>query len=1170
MRRTFLSCLPTLHSSCVIQILGSVVLWLFSLQIAGQAHAAAPITPSGLNTEITLSQTPPVGKTQYDITGGTRPGGGTNLFHSFGDFSIPADNIANFVNDSGLTTSNILGRVTGGNISTISGSIHTTGFGNANLFLMNPAGFLFGPNATINVGGMMTATSANYMKLADGARFNAIPNAAADALLTASPVAVFGFLGSNPEAITVRGSQFTVAEKTGISLVGGDITIQSAHFSAPGGRINLASIASPGEILAGTLEQAPTMNAQTVDALGTIQIVQKSVINAGGNGGGTVSIRGGQFVMNDSVIAANTIDSTSGPVPTTIGGIVTLSASDIRLENGAVIRADSENAGHAGAITIQGATGKGRAATNVVLDNATISAAIHGGNAASTPGSIAIMADTVMLNNGTFITANTFGAAPAGTITFNVGTLTVNGAGGPIRLQVVPESLITGPIFSQTGVLIASDSTSLDAGAGRAGQITIQGVHGAGSIARSVSLEDTILHTRVFGGTADTMPAAITITADSVVLSGLSGRPQIYTTTNGAAPAGTVAFNVNTLRANVNPDGSFIPAARSRLVFIGSPSEKPDSTGGPAGAVIISGPGPESTDPAKLVATSNTEIDTFAVGGSRASTPAPIIITADTAALSNRTTFVTTSNGAAPAGIIVFNVDTLRVNVNPDGTPITNADRVFLNSPGSGPGNTGGPAGTITISGLRPESADPAKLIDLFNAQFSTAVEGGTAALTPGTITITADTMNLSGGTHIFSFTSGPAPAGNVVLNVNRLRANVNPDGTLIDGQVFAQITSESIGSNSIPTPERAVQISDVPGRAGTVTISGLGQESTDAAGLIALNNTRLSTLVIGGSASTTPATLTVTADTVRLANSLNITTETKGAAPAGHLTFNVSNLTVDQATKISSGTSGPGPGGAITIAAGQSVTLNNGSSISSSSTGAGNAGNISINAGQQLDIVGNSSVKTEAAQTSGGNIDIQAIDHVRLVNSSISTSVLGGVGSGGNITIDPNVVVLQNSQVIAQAVQGAGGNITITTPLFLADSSSLVSASSQIGLNGNVTIQSPTSNLSGSLGPLASKPSQTQALLTQRCAALVNGQASSFVVAGREQLPSDPGGWLTSLPAFAALGESLDADHAIASAPAIMTMATQDGGAVSLRRLTPAGFLMANFADSEATGCRS
>ena len=53
-----------------------------------QAQAVTPITPSGLNTQVTLSATPPAGTTQFDITGGTRPGGGANLFHSFGDFNV--------------------------------------------------------------------------------------------------------------------------------------------------------------------------------------------------------------------------------------------------------------------------------------------------------------------------------------------------------------------------------------------------------------------------------------------------------------------------------------------------------------------------------------------------------------------------------------------------------------------------------------------------------------------------------------------------------------------------------------------------------------------------------------------------------------------------------------------------------------------------------------------------------------------------------------------------------------------------------------------------------------------------------------------------------------------------------------------------------------------------
>ena len=65
-------------------------------------QGASPITPSGLNTQISAPTNLPSGKVQYDITGGTRPGGGVNLFHSFGDFNVPNNNIANFLNNSGL------------------------------------------------------------------------------------------------------------------------------------------------------------------------------------------------------------------------------------------------------------------------------------------------------------------------------------------------------------------------------------------------------------------------------------------------------------------------------------------------------------------------------------------------------------------------------------------------------------------------------------------------------------------------------------------------------------------------------------------------------------------------------------------------------------------------------------------------------------------------------------------------------------------------------------------------------------------------------------------------------------------------------------------------------------------------------------------------------------
>ena len=263
------------------------------------------------------------------------------MFHSFGEFNVPTNNIANFLNDTALPTSNILGRVTGGNISNIFGTLQTTGFGNANLFLMNPAGFLFGPGATVNVGGMVNFTSADYLRLSDGARFNAIPNTTADALLSASPVAAFGFLGSNPGAITVQGSQLSVTPGQSLSLVGGNITVQSgvlddgttvqpARLSAPGGQINLASVASPGEILFPRLQSAPNINGQSFTAMGSISLSQGALLDVTADAAGTVRIRGGQLVIADATISADTNNANGQPTAVDINISGDMSITDTR------------------------------------------------------------------------------------------------------------------------------------------------------------------------------------------------------------------------------------------------------------------------------------------------------------------------------------------------------------------------------------------------------------------------------------------------------------------------------------------------------------------------------------------------------------------------------------------------------------------------------------------------------------------------------------------------------------------------------------------------------------------------------------------------------------------------------------------------------------------------
>src|SRR5262245_51957415 len=159
-----------------------------------------------------------------------------------------------------------------------------------------------------------------------------------------------------------------------------------------------------------------------------------------------------------------------------------------------------------------------------------------------------------------------------------------------------------------------------------------------------------------------------------------------------------------------------------------------------------------------------------------------------------------------------------------------------------------------------------------------------------------------------------------------------------------------------------------------------------------------------------------------------------------------------------------------------------------------------------------NSSMTTEALHSSGGAIKITTNPNgtVQLTDSLISASVLDGTGGGGSVNIDPQFVLLQNSQILANAVFGPGGNINITTNLLLPDSMSIISASSQFGQQGTITIQQPIAPASR-IFQLSQKPLIATSIVNQRCAAMAGGNWSSFTVAGRDALPAEPSSWLSS-----------------------------------------------------------
>jgi len=115
---------------------------------------------------------------------------GNNLFHSFASFSVNTGESATF---TGATTiQNIISRVTGGNASTIDGTIDSiSAMPNANFFLLNPAGIIFGNNASLNIGGAFHASTADYLRMADNRQF--LSTKPTSEVLTAEAPIAFGF-----------------------------------------------------------------------------------------------------------------------------------------------------------------------------------------------------------------------------------------------------------------------------------------------------------------------------------------------------------------------------------------------------------------------------------------------------------------------------------------------------------------------------------------------------------------------------------------------------------------------------------------------------------------------------------------------------------------------------------------------------------------------------------------------------------------------------------------------------------------------------------------------------------------------------------------------------------------------------------------------------------------
>ncbi len=235
-----------------------------------QAQSIAPAR-DGTGTHVT-----PNGN-RLDITGGTLSGDKTNLFHSFSQFGLSANEIANFVSNPNIH--NILGRVTGGNASLINGLIQVTG-GNSNLYLINPAGIIFGANAQLNVPASFTATTATGIGFGANNWFN--PTGRNNYAALVGEPSQFAFNVNQPGSI-INAGNLAVKEGQNLTLIGGNV-INTGTLTTPGGNITIAAvpgssrvrISQPGYVLSLEVDASQISNLKSTNPLSLAQLLTGS------------------------------------------------------------------------------------------------------------------------------------------------------------------------------------------------------------------------------------------------------------------------------------------------------------------------------------------------------------------------------------------------------------------------------------------------------------------------------------------------------------------------------------------------------------------------------------------------------------------------------------------------------------------------------------------------------------------------------------------------------------------------------------------------------------------------------------------------------------------------------------------------------------------------------
>jgi filamentous hemagglutinin family protein len=1033
---------------------------LFTFSAAAQEASIAPdgTLPTEVNSSGNLTE----------ITGGAQAGG--NLFHSFSNFSVPTGGEAFFNNAADIN--NIISRVTGGKISSIDGLIRANG--SANLFLINPAGIVFGSNASLNIGGSFLGSTADSLAFPEG-EFSAT-NIQKPLLTINAPIGLN--FRDNPEPIVHQSRAtnsdgqligFQTLSEKNISLVGGDISLDGGIVFAPEAKVNLGGLSAAGQV---KFNENGSLIFPDGVARGNVSLTNGALATVTGERGGDINITASNIQINgNSGLLGGTFesigspDSQSGDINLNATGTINLDTSpegvdtidneaqignagniniftgSLNLSNGAVVSSSTSGKGNAGSIKINASDTISVKGSNDGIFSTIVSEVKSTGK--GNAGGIDITTKNLSVTNGGFISSGTFGEGSANNIKINASdTIAVDGrnnlnfssissqvnlngkgdAGGvditTKNLSVTNGGFISASIFGEGNAgnvkINANDTISVDGSTSIiASQVESTGKGDAGGIDITTKNLSVTNGGQISSGTfGQGNGGNLTINAEQL---SVKNDAAVKADTNGEGNAGNLSLNVQNLVVN----GSQISASTFGKGDAGNltvnASKSVELTGEIPGKDGLNGP---SGFPGGLFA--QVDLNGKGQGGK-------LTVETESLSISNGSKIQAATFGEGNAGDLTIRASKIDVFDTPD------ANNYFATTINAG------------VS-LDPRNVDLAK---------------GNG----GNLTIEADRLSIRNGASVTADTNGEGNAGNLSIDVKNLAVQ------------NSQVSSSTFGK----------------GNAGNLTVN--ASESIELSGE-SLN---------GNGQPIGPGGLLAQVD-------LN------GEGQGGNLTVETKRLSISNGSKIQAATFNNGDAGEINIRASRIDLFN--------TPNANNKFSTEISAGSIRDVLGRNA--DSPLTGNGGSINIET-DRLTLKNGTRINVRADGQGNSGNININsPNGFIVafpnQNNDILATSQARSGGQININVQSIygfdkkniqsITDIQSLLtnrendinSTSGQPGLDGSVNLNTQTLDPAKKTVQSSQNVVEPDTTVAQACDAEgTGGVSNSFTITGRGGMPADP-----------------------------------------------------------------